>query len=133
MVEAYRREGLPDNAIRNLLAKNALESGWGKSAQGAYNFGNIITGKYWNGKYAKGKDYDGNGNIITNYFRAYNSLNDYVRDELQFLTRLYDFDPNDDIDIFIHKLQGGNKGGRSYAESKSYKNALKNVYRNVKI
>ena len=133
MVAAYRRAGLSDNAIRNLLAKNAGESGWGRSAQGAYNFGNITTGKYWKGKYVKGKDHDGNGNPITNYFRAYDSLDDYVRDEIQFLTRLYDFDPNDDIVTFIHKLQGGNKGKRFYAGAKHYKEYIQSIYRNVKI
>jgi len=31
MTDAYKRAGLSDNAIKNLLAKNALESSWGKS------------------------------------------------------------------------------------------------------
>jgi len=30
LINAYRKAGLNDNAIKNLLAKNALESGWGK-------------------------------------------------------------------------------------------------------
>jgi flagellum-specific peptidoglycan hydrolase FlgJ len=32
MRKAYQNLGLSDNAIKNLLAKNALESGWGRSA-----------------------------------------------------------------------------------------------------
>nr|DAX09048.1 MAG TPA: Flagellar protein FlgJ [Bacteriophage sp.] len=32
MTNAYKKAGLSDNAIKNLLAKNASESGWGKSA-----------------------------------------------------------------------------------------------------
>ena len=39
MTAAYKKAGLNDNAIKNLLSKNALESGWGKSAQGDFNFG----------------------------------------------------------------------------------------------
>jgi flagellum-specific peptidoglycan hydrolase FlgJ len=133
MTAAYRRAGLNDNAIRNLIAKNAGESGWGRSAQGSYNFGNITIGKSWNGKYVKGKDSDGNGNTTSNYFRAYDSLDDYVRDEIQFLTRLYDFNPNDDIVTFTHKLQGGNKGGRYYAGAKNYAQFIQSIYQNVKI
>ena len=133
MAAAYRRAGLNDNAIRNLIAKNAGESGWGRSAQGSYNFGNITIGKHWNGKYVKGKDSDGNGNVITNYFRAYDSLDDYVKDEIQFLTRLYDFNPNDDIATFTRKLQGGNKEGRYYAGAKNYAEFIQSIYPNVKI
>jgi flagellum-specific peptidoglycan hydrolase FlgJ len=32
MTASYKRAGLNDNAIKNLIAKNALESGWGRSA-----------------------------------------------------------------------------------------------------
>lgn len=133
MVAAYKRAGLSDNAIRCLIAKNAIESGWGRSAQGAYNFGNITTGKHWKGMFVKGKDTDGKGNSITNFFRAYNSLDEYVQDEIQFLTRLYDFDPNDNVNTFAHKLQGGNKAGRMYAGAPGYANAIISVYRNVEI
>jgi flagellum-specific peptidoglycan hydrolase FlgJ len=104
MTAAYKKQGLGDNAIKNLIAKNALESGWGKSAQGAFNFGNITTGSKWIGDYVDGKDKDADGNPITNRFRAYNSLDDYVKDEIQFLTSLYDFKGDDDFDTFIGKL-----------------------------
>lgn len=128
LTAAYKRQGLNDNAIKNLIAKNALESGWGRSAQGAYNFGNITTGSAWQGKYVKGKDEDKDGNPITNNFRAYDSLDDYVKDEIQFLTRLYDFNQNDSIDQFLHKLQGGNSGKRHYAGSRTYKSSVKQIY-----
>ena len=41
-------------------------------------------------------------------------MEDYVKDEIQFLTNLYDFDQNDDLSTFLNKLQGGNKGKRKY-------------------
>lgn len=132
MVAAYRRAGLSDNAIRNLLAKNAGESGWGNTAQGAYNFGNITTGRSWKGMYVAGRDHNGAGQVIGQRFRAYNNLDEYVQDEIQFLTRLYDFNPDDDINTFIYKLQGGNKGRRHYAEAKNYGNLLRSVYNSVK-
>lgn len=130
MTAAYKRAGLSDNAIRNLIIKNAIESGWGNTAQGSYNFGNITPGKYWKGKYVNGRDTDGKGNPIKQKFRAYDSLDEYVADEIQFLTRLYDFDQNDDIATFAHKLQGGNRGRRFYAaKGGPYKDALIKWYK----
>ena len=131
MTNAYKKAGLSDNAIKNLIAKNALESGWGKSAQGSYNFGNITTGSKWTGKYIDGRDKDAEGNPITNRFRAYDSLEDYVTDEIQFLTRLYDFNGNDDFETFIGKLQGNNSGKRRYAEDKTYAAKVRGVYNSI--
>lgn len=128
MTASYKRAGLNDNAIKNLIAKNALESGWGKSAQGDYNFGNITTGSSWTGRFVQGKDHDANGKKISQKFRAYDSMDDYVKDEIQFLTKLYDFDQNDDLSTFLNKLQGGNKGKRKYAEEPSYKNKVKQIF-----
>lgn len=128
---AYKRAGLNDNAIKNLIAKNALESGWGKSAQGDYNFGNITTGKNWTGRFVWGKDVDADGNNISQKFRAYDSIDDYVKDEIQFLTKLYDFDQNDNFDTFIGKLQGNNSGKRRYAADKQYSNKVREVYRSI--
>lgn len=128
MTAAYKRAGLNDNAIKNLIAKNALESGWGKSAQGDYNFGNITAGKSWTGRIVEGGDKNAAGKAITQKFRAYDSLDDYVKDEIQFLTNLYDFNQDDDISKFLDKLQGGNSAGRKYAEDPSYKNKVKSIY-----
>lgn len=131
MTNAYKKAGLSDNAIKNLLAKNALESGWGKSAQGNYNFGNITTGSKWKGDYVKGKDKNAGGQTISQKFRAYKSIDDYVNDEIQFLTKLYDFDQNDTFDQFINKLQGQNSGKRFYAEAKDYKDKVRKVYDSI--
>ena len=131
MTASYKRAGLNDNAIKNLIAKNALESGWGKSAQGDYNFGNITTGSSWTGRFVQGKDHDANGKKISQRFRAYDSIDDYVKDEVQFLTKLYDFNQDDDFDTFIDKLQGNNSGKRRYAEDKQYSNKVKQVYNSI--
>jgi flagellum-specific peptidoglycan hydrolase FlgJ len=82
MTAAYKRQGLNDNAIKNLIAKNALESGWGRSAQGDYNYGNLTTGSSWTGRYVQGNDHDADGNQISQKFRAYDSIDDYVKDEI---------------------------------------------------
>ena len=65
MTAAYKKQGLNDNAIKNWIAKNALESGWGKSAQSDYNFGNITAGKYWKGRIVEGGDKNKKGETIT--------------------------------------------------------------------
>lgn len=131
MTAAYKALGLTDNAIKNLIAKNALESGWGNSAQGDFNFGNITTGSNWKGRFVQGRDHNAAGQRISQKFRAYDSLNDYVKDEIQFLTRLYDFDPNDSFDTFMNKLQGGNRGKRRYAEAPNYIDHVRRVYNSI--
>lgn len=131
MTASYKRAGLNDNAIKNLIAKNALESGWGRSAQGDYNFGNITTGSSWTGRFVQGKDHDANGKKISQKFRAYDNMDDYVKDEIQFLTKLYDFNQDDDFDTFIDKLQGNNSGKRRYAEDKQYSSKVKQVYNSI--
>lgn len=128
LAQAYRKLGVSENGIRNLIAKNALESNWGKSAQGKYNYGNITTGKSWKGKSINGKDHDAKGNLITNKFRSYDSIEEFAKDEVDFLKRLYDFNDNDDINTFTQKLQGGNKGKRRYAEDPKYQGKVKSIY-----
>ena len=131
MTAAYKRAGLSDNAIRNLITKNALESGRGSHAQGAYNFGNITPGSKWKGAIVHGHDSNAEGKAISQQFRSYPNLASYVEDEIKFLTSLYDFNQDDDFDTFSQKLQGGNKGGLKYAEANSYIGALKGVYNSI--
>lgn len=133
LINAYKRAGITnDNAIRMLLAQDALESSWGKSAQGKYNFGNLTTGSSWKGDYVTGNDKNAKGEAIKQKFRSYNSMDEYAADKIQFLKRLYDFDENDDINKFVAKLTGSNKGKRRYAEAKEYANSLRGVYNSFK-
>ena len=76
----------------------------------------------------EGKDHDAKGNPIKQRFRAYDSMDEYAADKIQFLKRLYDFDENDDINRFTAKLTGENKGKRKYAEATNYATSLANVY-----
>lgn len=133
LINAYKKAGITnDNAIRMLLAQDALESSWGKSAQGKYNFGNLTTGSSWKGDYVTGNDKNAKGEAIKQKFRSYNSMDEYAADKVQFLKRLYDFDENDDINKFVAKLTGSNKGKRRYAEAKEYANSLRGVYNSFK-
>lgn len=132
LTNAYRKAGITnDNAIRMLLAQDALESGWGRSAQGKYNFGNLTTGSSWKGDYVTGNDKNAKGEAIKQKFRSYNSMDEYAADKVQFLKRLYDFDENDDINKFTAKLTGTNKGKRRYAEATNYAKVLSGVYNGI--
>lgn len=129
LTNAYKRAGITnDNAIRMLVSQDALESAWGRSAQGKFNFGNLTTGAEWKGDYVTGNDKNAKGEAIKQKFRSYNSMDEYAADKVQFLKRLYDFDENDDINKFVAKLTGSNKGKRRYAEARNYADALKKVY-----
>ena len=132
LINAYKKAGITnDNAIRMLLAQDALESSWGKSAQGKYNFGNLTTGSSWKGDYVTGNDKNAKGEAIKQKFRSYNSMDEYAADKIQFLKRLYDFDENDDINKFVAKLTGSNKGKRRYAEAINYAKVLTGVYNGI--
>lgn len=132
LIDAYKKAGITnDNAIRMLLAQDALESSWGKSAQGKYNFGNLTTGSSWKGDYVTGNDKNAKGEAIKQKFRSYNSMDEYAADKVQFLKRLYDFDENDDINKFVAKLTGSNKGKRRYAEATNYAKVLTGVYNGI--
>lgn len=132
LINAYKKAGITNNnAIRMLLAQDALESSWGKSAQGKYNFGNLTTGSSWKGDYVTGNDKNAKGEAIKQKFRSYNSMDEYAADKIQFLKRLYDFDENDDINKFVAKLTGSNKGKRRYAEATNYAKVLTGVYNGI--
>lgn len=131
---SYRKAGVTnENAIKMLVAQDALESGWGRSAQGKFNFGNLTTGKNWKGNYVQGNDHDANGKSIKQKFRSYNSMDEYAKDKVQFLKRLYDFDENDNITTFTSKLSGQNKGGRRYAEARNYATSLTSVFNSFRV
>ena len=132
LTNAYKRAGITnDNAIRMLVSQDALESAWGRSAQGKFNFGNLTTGAKWQGDYVTANDHDAAGNPVKQKFRSYNSMDEYAADKVQFLKRLYDFDENDDINKFVAKLTGSNKGKRRYAEARNYAKLLTGVYNGI--
>lgn len=132
LTAAYRKIGLNDNAIKNLIAKNALESNWGKSTGGKYNYGNISEGYGWKGKTVLGNDKDANGKPIKQIWREYDSVDDYVKDEINLLKRLYYFNENDPIEVFSYKLKHG-VGGRQYATDRNYESSLNNIYKQIQL
>lgn len=132
MIASYKKLGLNDNAIKNLIAQTALESNYGQSTLSGYNnFGGITTGSYWTGKRIKSGDKDKDGNKITQDFRVYDNMDHFTKDHLEFLTKLYDFNQNDDLNTFLNKLLGNNKGKRKYAQAKNYNISVINRYNQI--
>lgn len=127
MMAAYRNAGISGDSIRYLIAKNALESNYGTAVIGDYNYGNITKGSSWTGETKK---MDINGQQVQ--FRSYANLDDYIKDELSLLRRLYDFKASDDIDTFLRKLQGRNQGRYQYAEDSKYIQKVKETYNSIK-
>ena len=132
LTESYKRAEITNpTTLKYLIAQDALESGWGRSAQGNFNYGNLTTGSSWKGNYVQGRDKDANGNPISQKFRSYNSMDEYTKDKINFLTRLYDFNQDDDFQTFISKLTGSNKGHRRYAEARNYGESLTKVFQSL--
>ena len=127
----FLNNGVKNEEMRKVLvAQAALESGYGAASLGGgdYNYGNLTTGSNWKGKYRVAYDRDAKGNWITQKFRSYDSMDDYVKDKLKFigLNSRYKVDINRDTPLqYIEKVV---KGG--YAEDPNYYNSLKNMYEN---
>lgn len=133
MRQAYRNAGITNNdTLSMLVSQDAIESNWGKSAQGSFNYGNITTGRGYEGKYVAGKDKNGEGKPITQYFRAYDSVDEYVKDKIALLKRSYDFTGNETPEELISKLNGNNHKKFRYAESPEYSKLLRDVYQSYK-
>lgn len=133
MKHAYRNTGITnDDVLSMLVSQDAIESSWGKSAQGSFNYGNITTGRGYGGKYVVGRDKDKNGKVITQYFRAYDSVDDYVKDKIALLKRSYDFKGDETPEELISKLNGNNHKKFRYAESPEYSRLLRDVYQSYK-
>ena len=131
LANAYRKAGVTNhNMILSLVAQDALETGWGKKTVGDFNYGNIQKGT-WTGPVKSGGDKHADGTRYIAQFRSYESIDHYVKDKLDLLKRVYNFNQNDNFDQFISKLQGENSGKRKYAESTNYKNAVRSVYDSV--
>lgn len=133
MKRAYKNAGITnENTLSMLVSQDAIESSWGKSAQGSFNYGNITTGRGYKGKYVVGRDKDKAGKPITQYFRAYDSVDDYVKDKIALLKRSYDFKGDETPEELISKLNGNNHKKFRYAESPEYSKLLRNVYQSYK-
>lgn len=129
MKNAYIRNGIPEEMTKILIAQDAHETGWGTSLNiGDFNYGNIInTG--WKGRSKSGNDTDEEGNRIVQKWRCYDSIDEYVLDKTEMLQRKWKVLRNDNINEFLDKIQQGTDD--DYAQSKTYKQDVKNTYDSV--
>lgn len=86
LYNAYKRElasrGIDTGYAKWLVAQDAQETRHGNSVVGSYNYGNLTSAS---GVGTKGKDHDAKGNVITQTFLNFNSLDDYVKGKISFL------------------------------------------------
>ena len=124
--KALSKKGISTEYARRLAVQDALESNFGQSYAGNWNFGNIIVGSS-GASYTEGNDTDGNGNPIKQKFRNYASLEDFVNHKIDLLNgrRYRAFDG--DIEHFYDRVKAG-----GYATSKNYVNTLNKLYEQYK-
>lgn len=129
--QAYLRAGVKNEELRKMLVgQSALESGYGSASLGGgdYNYGNLTTGSKWKGNWRVARDKDGKGNWILQKFRSYDSMDDFVKDKLEFigLNSRYKVDINKDTpQTYIDKIVRG-----GYAQDPNYRAALYDMYYN---
>lgn len=118
---ALKARGLDTKYAKYLVAQSALESNWGKSQSGKFNFGGI-KGK---GTTRRTREVvNGKSIYINDSFRDFKDINDYVNYHVSLLNnkRYQAFSGGDFIDRVV-------KGG--YATDPNYKRALSNVYNQI--
>lgn len=123
--KALKARGIDTAYAKMLVAQDALETGWGKHYRGNYNFGNIIVPEGSNASYTLGKDHDTNGNEITQRFRNYNSLDEWVNAKIDLLSsrRYQAFTGDASPAAFYDRVKRG-----GYAVDKEYANKMLRVY-----
>jgi flagellum-specific peptidoglycan hydrolase FlgJ len=118
---ALKARGLDTKYAKYLVAQSALESNWGKSQSGKFNFGGI-KGK---GTTRRTREVvNGKSIYINDSFRDFKDINDYANYHVSLLNnkRYQAFSGGDFIDSVV-------KGG--YATDPNYKKALSNVYNQI--
>lgn len=124
---ALEKRGINKKYAKWLASKDALETGWGRSGHGAdhLNYGNITVGSNWSGRTYEGGDRDAKGNKIKQKFRAYDSIEDYIEDQLDLYNSLDRYKNLfiGDIDGFADRLYEA-----GYAEDPQYAQKLKTIY-----
>ena len=108
LAEAYIRAGIDNpDMIKYLVAQDRHESRL--KPQGEHNYSAITAEKGYKGRVFEGKDHNAKGEPITQRFREYDTVDDFVKDKIALLKRRYDFNANDTAEVFASKLDGNNK------------------------
>lgn len=117
---ALKARGLNTKYAKYLVAQSALESNWGKSQSGKFNFGGI-KGK---GTTRRTREVvNGKSIYINDSFRDFKDIDDYANYHVSLLNnKRYNAFTGDFIDRVV-------KGG--YATDPNYKKALSNVYNQI--
>ena len=122
---ALKARGLDPSYAYMLVAQDALESAYGSKYSGNYNYGNITA--IGNQSYTPGKDKDGLGNTISQKFRNYNSLDEWVNAKIDLLNgKRYNAFTGDPSQFYDRVKAGG------YAQDPNYVKKLTDTYKVIK-
>ena len=128
MYSAARRAGLPDPQARLAAAQASLETGYGRSVKGNNLFG-IKAGQSWRGKTQRFKTWEevnGKRKNIVDRFRAYDTIEDAVRDWAGLMAR--NFPDVMRAKSFKEAAKGLTKGRfGAYATDSKYTSKLANI------
>ncbi len=125
---ALTKAGISTDYAKYLVAQDALESNYGKSYAGRYNYGNITVGSDTTASYTEGADHDANGNPITQRFRNYDSMEDYANAKIALLngSRYRAFTGNKTAQDFYTRVKNA-----GYATDPDYVKKLLAVYNSI--
>ena len=125
---ALTKAGISTDYAKYLVAQDALESNYGKSYTGRYNYGNITVGSDKTASYTEGADHDANGNPITQKFRNYDSVEDFANAKIALLngSRYRAFAGNRSAQDFYTRVKNA-----GYATDPDYVKKLLAVYNSI--
>lgn len=128
--QAYLKAGVTNERLRKaLVAQSALESGWGARSLGGgdYNYGNITLGSAKDRNYRIAWDHNAKGENVQQKFRNYDSVDDFIQDKMNLLSKRYkvDFSKDNESSYFDKIIKGG------YAEDPYYRTRLNDMYKSV--
>lgn len=128
LYNAFINAGINPDVAKFIVAQDSLETGDGKHYAGKFNFGNITKGSSWTGSTTRGGDKDSQGRRITQEFRNYNSIDQYVNDKKSLLSskRYADALNAQTIEEYARLVKAG-----GYAEDPKYEQKLINKYKSL--
>lgn len=132
--KALEKKGLNPDYSYILTAQAALESNWGKSQSGKFNFGGIKATGNQKGTYRSTREYDKEKGYYTTKakFRDFDSIQDYCDSRIALLSNkrynvFNQYSPNNPQDIIYHVVNRG----YATAPAAKYTNSVMQIYNQI--
>lgn len=136
--QALLKHNLDPNYAYILTAQAAIESGWGNSQSGKYNFGGIKAGKNTPGTYKTTTDWSPTKGYYKNVakFRDFESIQDYCNFKIDLLSgKRYNvfsqYGPSQPYSFVFHLLKKGYGGDNGGPGSVKYARDAESIYKSI--